>query len=519
MPDARLQDCSASARIMSNDTSTGSLDELCDGIRKNDPSISKVRIPICIHSQVDSLLKALRENSTVTTLVLDLAEKCSETDPLFLALLQYLQQCTSICAVELTYTRDSQWPSLISHQFLKAMFKNKNMELIEFESHVATSCGGLSSLLEVNVHCLRRLHVHLECYCLFHESDWRSRHLARAVGALRVLESCKVIFPHSEYTTMMLKDLNARPCLRKLSLADCDIVTVDALSALLQSGVKLEALELTGFRWDNQGIEILVQGMRTCRTLVNLTAECTDSSHNGWEDLAYTFTDGVRQCNTIRELHIIDCPLSSLVASTALRPAESEVAGEASGMGSSLRVLAVKSFDLDDIEDVLKPLTMRCSQLLELTLEGLTGSTFSHLVQFLPEMHFLRELNLKFHKDMDRSRFCPYSFLHALRRNGSLHQVAVSHEEKYLREFRSVFTPLLVGLDWRRMQAFCDRNRGARGMLQENSRTALSLVPSLFKAVMQSPRMAPTCLLSGLLAAGDAIGDIDRKKRVGSQTT
>jgi hypothetical protein len=53
---------------MNNDTS--SLDELCDGMRTNDPSIRKVRIPVLIQSHVDSLLNALHGNTFVASLVL-----------------------------------------------------------------------------------------------------------------------------------------------------------------------------------------------------------------------------------------------------------------------------------------------------------------------------------------------------------------------------------------------------------------------------------------------------------------
>jgi hypothetical protein len=74
------------------DRNSRSLNELCDGIRKNDPSINKVYISVCNHTQVDSLLKALHENSTVTTLVLDLCPNDSDSNEPFTPLLHILKR-------------------------------------------------------------------------------------------------------------------------------------------------------------------------------------------------------------------------------------------------------------------------------------------------------------------------------------------------------------------------------------------------------------------------------------------
>jgi hypothetical protein len=202
-----------------------------------------------------------------------------------------------------------------------------------------------------------------------------------------------------------------------------------------------------------------------------------------------------------------------------LVPTESDDAKATNGMGSSLQVLEVRDkSNLDDIEGVLKPLTMPCSQLLELSLGSLSEDVCPQLAEFLPDLHILRELNLQFQSDMDRARLSPQSFLHALRRNGSLRRVSVSLAESN-RDYRYTGASLLVGLGCRRMQAFCDRNRLAAGLLQLNAQMPLSLVPSLCRAVSQSPRMAPTFLLAGMRAADDAIGYDTRRKRVGSQTT
>jgi hypothetical protein len=71
------------------------------------------------------------------------------------------------------------------------------------------------------------------------------------------------------------------------------------------------------------------------------------------------------------------------------------------------------------------------------------------------------------------------------------------------------------------MQSLCERNRWAPGMLEtagsnktnlETSPTPLSLIPSLCKVLVQSPRLAPTFLLSGMVVSNDTIGFIGKEK-------
>jgi hypothetical protein len=507
---------------MDNTSDTLSLDKLCDGIRKNDPNIHKLLIPVYKRSHVDSLLNALRENRTVTSLVLELTDTCSETDPSFASLLQYLKNSTTIRSMELAECRDSGFiPAVSTRSLLIALAENRNMELDEFQSgsRVALDCSDLTALLESNAHCLQRLHIQ---HIPYNEEVSRLTQLVQAVGLLRVLESVDVRFPSSGYTTVMLENMNGHPCLRKLSLMETNNdsvpVIVEALCTLLQSGVRLETLELFCFDWDDGIVAVkkLMQGLGACQTLLNLTlAENNFPQMLDEEDIACAFGDGVCKCQNIRQLRILDCSASSFVASSALMPAESDNTEAASTNGlSSLQVLDVSdNYEVDDIEDVLKPLTMPCSQLLELSLGSLTEDVFPQLADFLPDLHFLRELTLQFQGDMDHIRFSPHSFLHALRRNGSLHRVSVALAEYNGREYRYTGAWLLVGSDSPWMQAFCDRNCLAPGLLQSNAQTPLSLVPSLYKTVTQSLRMAPTNLLAGLLAADDAIGYDGHEKR------
>jgi hypothetical protein len=273
-------------------------------------------------------------------------------------------------------------------------------------------------------------------------------------------------------------------------------------------------LELIHFGWDEEMMNSLVQGLEACQTIANLTVrEGLLLFRGGDFDRAPAFGRSLRKCHSIRQLHIIDCPLSSCIAASALMSTESDDANATGGMGSSLQVLQVRDkYDLRDIKDVLKPLTMPSSHLLKLTLEGLIEDVCSQLAEFLPDFHLLRELNIQFRiklwSRMDHGSIS-HSFLHALSRNGSLHRASVSQSAE-----NGASAPMLVGLDCRRMQAFCDRNRLVLGMMQENVQTPVSLLPSLCKSVTQSLRMAPTFLLAGVLATGDAVGYIARQKWV-----
>jgi hypothetical protein len=287
--------------------------------------MNKVLIPVYMQSHVDSLLNALQENSTVTSLVLELADVCSETDPSFATLLQYLKNSTTIRSVELARCRDSGLSSAVSTRIVLALAENRSMELVEFESGVSLDCNDLTALIDSKAHCLQCLHVP---YPSYDEGVLRWMQVVQAVGSLQVLESVYIPL-RSENTERMLEKLHGHPCLRKLYLKqidiDCNMLTVEAVSLFLQSQVQLETLELMIFGWHGDSIESLMQGLRACQTLENLTLWSNYFPVLHVEDCARAFGDGVRKCRSIRQLRI-DCsqewqPLRPfLVRQPSLRP-------------------------------------------------------------------------------------------------------------------------------------------------------------------------------------------------------
>jgi hypothetical protein len=304
---------------------------------------------------------------------------------------------------------------------------------------------------------------------------------------------------------------------------ECDSspITIDALSALLQSEVGLEALERASFLWDKEKVESQVQGLESCLSLVKLTFSdiCTFSDEDGREDLATAFGDHLHKCQHIQQLCFGDCGFATCIASSALMPTASENADATNCTVLPLLVLKLIGRYID-IQGVLRPLTMRGSRLVELTLDGQIISTCLQLTKYIPELCRLRVLKLVF-RDLDRWHFDLQSWLCGVRKNGSLHGISVSYAVN-----AQGIVPM-HDVDCRKMQSWCDRNRWAPGLLQaagsnkdnfEMAPTPLSLIPLLCKVLIQSPRLAPTFLFLGMLAADDAIGHIGRKKRVDSST-
>jgi hypothetical protein len=104
---------------------------------------------------------------------------------------------------------------------------------------------------------------------------------------------------------------------------------------------------------------------------------------------------------------------------------------------------------------------------------------------------------------VSRPHFDGPTFLRALRKNGSLHEVSLDPESK--RD-----PPFFSAPDLLKIQSICNRNRCTRGMLQKpawdsdstmsnNTYAPIQLVPSLFRAVGQAPRTAVSYILAGLL--------------------
>jgi hypothetical protein len=208
------------------------------------------------------------------------------------------------------------------------------------------------------------------------------------------------------------------------------------------------------------------------------------------------------------------------VISSMLTPLEGS--HRESGTGAQLRVLEMDTH-MDDIQVLVEAPADKWCQLGTVSLFDLNHATMKHLIQYLPGITSLRDLNVR-HVCVSAHHVwgdCNLStLLQGLSQNGSLQTVSVGSVSG-----DELFRPA----DLLRIQSYCDRNRWATGLLQKldavldedglmcsKDATFLSLCPSLLRAVKPAGRMAPSAVVCGLLACNEAIGHLRRVKRIGS---
>jgi hypothetical protein len=513
-PIERCDSGAASMSICALADTQKSLQELCDGLRTNDPTVTQVEIRVHEHTkQRDELLLSLQRNTTVTSLILNVTE-CSSTEvPEFNALCRYLEQCESINAIEFrcydTLVAINSWRFV---PILRSMVENPSLELVKFQSTIRFPSFELDALLQVNSHCLKQLLIG-GCgisWGVDAEAPARLRQSALAVCSLQVLERLCFAGLHCRGSSFALGLLHSRTCLRELSILgsptrQSNMNTINALSSLLHSGVPLDTLSLVEFTLDKEMVESLVRGLGCCRTLM-LTADCDDGS--AVSDIADVLGSSQRIHRLSLTNSCLSTPIAVNLAAAVLRIAEQ--------IGSSLQVLDVDCGRIDDIRELLRMLTKKECRLSSLTLSHVDKATWLQVIQYLPLFLGLRELklgcwnNIGCHQD---------AFLHAMRKNGSLHEVSIFtlHGQKQLRpsfEGQPVRTASVV----RGIQRFLQNpNLTDTGVTNEETPSLLHLLPSLCRVAMQAPRMAATTL-AGLLTDNDSIGPHRRGKRKRSGT-
>jgi hypothetical protein len=173
-----------------------------------------------------------------------------------------------------------------------------------------------------------------------------------------------------------------------------------------------------------------------------------------------------------------------------------------------LRTLRISRVDWMNNDAVIAALRSLLSsdvrlEMLELEYFELGKEMIEHLGHGLASCQSLVHLCLK-RCDFRSFRFEPAivsTLMYFLRNNGSLHQVSVPVH--------------FCQSDQRLIQAWCERNRVAPRMLArlnldteafDHLQTPVHLSPLLYKVGLQTPRMAPTWFLTGLLASAEAIG-------------
>jgi hypothetical protein len=495
------------------------LKELCDGIRTNDPSITEVEIRVHEHAQQrDELLEMLQRNSTVTSLILNVTECKSAEESDFSALCRYLYQCEAINTIEFRCYDEFVAINCIPFiPILRSLVMNSSLELVKFQSTIRFPCFELDALLQANAHSLKYLLIG-GCGITWGghdaEAPARLRQSALVVGSLPVLERLCFGALFCGNSSFALQLLHSHTCLRELSIMgshsrQTNMDTVSALSSLLHSGVLLDSLALVEFTLDKEMVESLVRGLGSCRTLM-LTADCVDAS------AVSSIADVLGSSQSIHRLSLMNSTFSIRIAvhmaEAVLRVAEQT--------GSSLQALDIDCKQIEDIQEVLRMLTKKECPISSLTLSHLSETTWLQLIRYLPLIVCLRELKLGCWNNIGCHRD---ALLHAMRKNGSLDQVSIFtlHRHHYWPSFEG--QPVRSGSVVRWIQSCCDRNRIARGLMQnpttngtdegnEILQALLPLLPSLCRVATQAQRTAAT-MLAGLLMDNDSIGSHRQGKR------
>jgi hypothetical protein len=477
------------------------LEELCDGLRTNDPSITDVSIPVYDRSRLIALLKALQGNVRVSSLTLVVSGSPPMSDQQCTGLCRYLSESKVLRSVTFTSTVTCSGWSGLPGTLVRALTGNSLIQEVAFRGVAVPKYRDFLAFLQSKAQSLKRLSIPYV--------QWTDE-LRLAIGSLQALECFTMIHSVDCPMEYVLQQLQSYRRLRKLSITAryflLDDTIVGPLSCLFCSEIPLESLELNYFEFSRDCRDHLVpllHAIRSCSTLVRLVLT------GDWE--VETVCDLVAWLHqpresSLRELGLGGCYSSDASAISLLTPPEG--CSQQSSVGSLLQVLELDS-PFIDIAVLLVGLT---SQISTLSLGSLNRAASWQLTRYLPDMMNLRNLHVKRIWDCDPATLPP-----AFRRNGSLQSVS----------FHSVGGWGFFGTaEKRRIQSYCDRNRCAHVLLQKlddggpthhhADATSLCLCPLLLHAVKPAWRMAPSAFLGGLVACKEAIGPRERVKRVAS---
>jgi hypothetical protein len=258
------------------------------------------------------------------------------------------------------------------------------------------------------------------------------------------------------------------------------------LSEMLPSS-SLESLELLSCYLDRQAWERLSQGLRSIPSLTRLTLGLCKLEKEAFNDFVRFFNHSpvkeLRMCITPYS-HSPRCPVIVSLLTAPCSTLERLLTSEASGL---FRTLEANCWDVH----------VPC---LHVTV--LSGEEDFYLAKWLPQSSKLRALTVEslpsfFDPSLKRM------ILDAMRQNGSLHHVNMEGEY-------TIGSPNFSASDAHKIEAYCRRNQELPTLLQHVREIAslseemgyqTSLFPMAVVAAQQSPRMAATTMLIGLLAA------------------
>jgi hypothetical protein len=507
------------------------LDVCCERLVRNDPTLIDVTVPIFRSEYLEKFSLYLPKSTSVIDLSFDIFVNDRtgyNLDPM----LKYLSETKLIRSVMLNSSSRYHPPVPLADEagrLIRAIAGNADIELVQFSVKnvpLHARNHGLLDLLHSKAVSLRHLTLQGMCcqtIALWPELDVAA--FAEAVGGLSRLQSLTLEpLPNPELVALTLYQLGAHKHLQKLSIHGYfsewtwfdteipdDVAIVNAVSAILQSRLPLEILELRSLFFSRAGMENLLLGLERCSTLVELAVEGSMSGETEEALVCFLRAGKKTAVNGIRRLCLRNLRGTSSLFPSILKPDDGDPEPGAKSIGESLQALNLP-YLFDNIDVLLNVLADGAHHLSSLSFGLLTATSWLQLTRGLPNLVHLKELhfNLSRHRQNDVSSV---DFVRAMQRNGSLCRIS----EICFLSNATFPTPVFSATELRKLRIYGQRNQEAQELLQipflpsddtsaSRADALLSLFPMLFHVMKPAQRLAPNCVLVGLLACSSVLG-------------
>jgi hypothetical protein len=301
------------------------VDDICNRIRRNDPSLvgETCHIPVLHQNQHHcSLVAALKNSTVVTSLSFDVTPYCDKCD--IQPILDYLsKEAKLIQSVSLTEDPNvfNGQQFCTAGQLVRAMIDNDQLALVEFSCRfpLHPRCHILD-LLQSKASTLKHLSLSTS-YRLGEHDRWSESEmaaLAATIGSLSLLRDLTLnLWGDPKMIALVLEELCNHKCLRKLCIGGDALqdklyrhAVIDVISSVLQSRVLLETLQLKDVVLCPSSMESLVRGLESCHGLVELTLHCHyEIADETSQELLLRFLQAGRSTAacTIRRIYLKAC--------------------------------------------------------------------------------------------------------------------------------------------------------------------------------------------------------------------
>jgi hypothetical protein len=475
--------------------------ELCEELRRNDPHMETVFLGRGIDLSVcDALL-----NCTVVskisvsmphfTLILDRSNGDKTCESILKKFFEYVGSSPTLRTVSLTDGRASrdEYDDNFCIAMLSALAQNPHITTLQSSQVFPPDsfAGFLTSTTTITS-------LEITVPDFYFEDLEEKEVIARGLRGNQSLESLKLPgLEATSHATQIFRCLGGHPKLRELSLERNQLLErpdeLSTLSAMLRSS-NLQSLSLSRYYLDSASWKCLRKALKARPTITKFSLE-----RCGFE--VQTARDVV---HFLKQSSVVDfriCALSSSLYKRILPCMMLELLVES----STLHQLHVEGTSNVDWHGERQPFSLLNEmgadvQIPCLHLEMLEADESRELANWLPRSLVLRELSV----DCLGAGFQTSRFVRAVRENGSLFHLVIPERYSF------GFDPIVSNPDRRIIHACCERNQqlpkllaDCRRCIVNSSDSILHLFPTLFAAAQQSPRMARSTMLIGLLTADE----------------